>query len=266
VSGGDTVITHLRRALFVTLAIAAAGVTLAAQVGISKNADEPTRQEALRHFRSGQELMAGEQFERAADEFGKAIDLDGLLSIAHYQRGQAFMNLRRYASATKSYKDCIESLRALDDLRESNRFQADKLRDDEIREMRESIQLLEQLAARYPNGGYALKATQAEQHLRDLENRRGGVGDAFRPPAQVLLALGSAYFRNGEREAAEVQWLAAIDANPKLGEAHNNIAVIYMQTGRLDQAIKELNLAEKAGFKVNPQFKADLKERAKGNR
>jgi tetratricopeptide (TPR) repeat protein len=262
------VITRPRRALFVTLAIAgAAGVTLTAQaVRASKVVDEPTRQEALSHFRAGQELMAGEQFERAAEEFGKAIDLDALLSIAHYQRGQAFMNLHRYANATKSYKDCIEALRALDALRESNRFQADKLRDDEIREMRESIEQLGQLAAKYPNAGYALKATQAEQHLHDLENRRGGVGDAFRPPAQVLLALGSAYFRNGEREAAEVQWLAAIDANPKLGEAHNNIAVIYMQTGRFDQAIKELNLAEKAGFKVNPQFKADLKERSKVTR
>ena len=88
-------------------------------------------------------------------------------------------------------------------------------------------------------------------------------GAPFRPPAQALLALGSAYFRNGDRDAAEAQWRAAIDANPKLGEAHNNIAVIYMQTGRYQQAIDELALAEKAGFKVNQQFKADLKERAK---
>ena len=36
-----------------------------------------------------------------------------------------------------------------------------------------------------------------------------------------------------------------------------------MQTGRFEQALQELTLAEKAGFKVNPQFKADLKERAK---
>ena len=77
----------------------------------------------------------------------------------------------------------------------------------------------------------------------------------------MLLALGSAYFRNGDSDAAEAQWRAAIDANPKLGEAHNNIAVIYMQTDRLDKALEEVTLAEKAGFKVNPQFKADLKEK-----
>jgi hypothetical protein len=39
-----------------------------------------------------------------------------------------------------------------------------------------------------------------------------------------------------------------------------------MQTSRFDEALRELTLAEKAGFKVNPQFKADLKERAKTKR
>jgi tetratricopeptide (TPR) repeat protein len=51
------------------------------------------------------------------------------------------------------------------------------------------------------------------------------VSFAFRPPAEVLLALGSAHFRNGEPEAAEANWKAALEVNPKYGEAHNNIAV-----------------------------------------
>jgi Tfp pilus assembly protein PilF len=105
-----------------------------------------------------------------------------------------------------------------------------------------------------------------EQRLRDLENQRSVTGGTFQAPPQVLLALGSGYFRNGDRDAAEVQWRAAVDANPKLGEAHNNLAVIYMQTGRFDDALKALTAAEKAGFKVNPQFKADLKDRAKGKK
>jgi Flp pilus assembly protein TadD len=106
-------------------------------------------------------------------------------------------------------------------------------------------------------------ALALEQRLRDLENQRHSIGSVFQPPAEVLLALGSAYFRNEDRDAAEATWKAAIGVNPKYGEAHNNIAVIYMQTDRLDQALEEVTLAEKAGFKVNPQFKADLKEKVK---
>jgi tetratricopeptide (TPR) repeat protein len=244
------------RAFVVALAIAgAAGVTAVPVLGqLTKLPDERTSREAIQHFRTGQELMSAEQFGRAAEEFSKAIDLDPLFSLAHYQLGQANMNLQRYPGAIKAYKDCIEAEQQLFSLKQTNQVEFEKHRDDEIEELK---RLLDN------EKGGTLARTRLEQRLRDLENQRKIVGGSFETPPQVLLALGSAYFRNGDRDAAEAQWRAAIDANPKLGEAHNNIAVIYMQTGRYEQAMDELALAEKAGFKVNPQFKADLRERAK---
>jgi len=118
--------------------------------------------------------------------------------------------------------------------------------------MRESINKLQQ-------SGHPLLAARAEQHLLDLEKQRTSLSGGFRPPAEALLSLGSAYFRNGDREAAETEWKAAIEVNPKLGEAHNNLAVVYMQTGRFDAAEAEIKAAEKSGFRVNPQLKQDLK-------
>jgi tetratricopeptide (TPR) repeat protein len=230
---------------------------ITAVLGAQKIADETSRREALAHFRVGQELMSAEQFGPAAEEFSKAIERDPLFSLAYYQLGQANMNRQLYAAATKAYKDCIEVERQLFSLKQTNRFEVEKQRDDEIRELRTIID---------NEKGRAPTRIALEQRLHDLENQRSATGGTFQPPAQVLLALGSAYFRNGDRDAAEAQWRSAIDANPKLGEAHNNLAVIYMQTGRFDQALEELSLAEKAGFKVNPQFKADLKERAKRQR
>ena len=240
----------------VVLAVVIAGIVfMTSVVWAQKLADEPSHREALARFTAGQEFMSAEQFERAGEEFRKAIDRDPLLSIAHYQLGQAHMNLRRYASAVKAYKDCIEAIRQLYTLQQTNRFQAEKRRDEEIQELKTMLNTGKVVGT--------LTNLSLEQHLRDLENQRTSMGGAFRPPAEVLLALGSAHFRNGDREAAEAEWLAAIQRNPKLGEAHNNIAVIYMQTGRLDEALQEVTLAEKAGFKVNPQFKADLKEKVK---
>jgi tetratricopeptide (TPR) repeat protein len=220
-------------------------------------ADETSRRQALLYFRAGQELMSAEQFGRAVEEFAKAIETDPLMSLAHYQLGQANMNLQRYASATKAYKDCIEAERRLFSLKQTNRFEVEKQREDEMREIKSLLDT---------GKGRAPTMLGLEQRLRDLENQRSQTGGTYQPPSQVLLALGSAYFRNGDRDAAEAQWRAAIDANPKLGEAHNNLAVIYMQTGRFDDALKELAAAEKTGFKVNPQFKADLKERAKAKK
>jgi Tfp pilus assembly protein PilF len=226
-----------------------AGAPLRAQL-----ADQPRRQEAIQQFRAGQEYMSAEQFEAAAMAFSRAVEKDRLLSIAHYGLGQANMSLRRYASAIKAYKDAIEAMRTLHDLQQTSKFEVDRQREDEIRELKS---VLDRSGIRAPT------RPQLEQRLRDLEDQRHSTGVAFRPPAEVLLALGSAYFRNGDTEGAEANWKAAIEVNQKYGEAHNNLAVIYMQTGRLTEAEQELKLAERNGFNVNPQFKTDLRDRQK---
>jgi tetratricopeptide (TPR) repeat protein len=105
---------------------------------------------------------------------------------------------------------------------------------------------------------------ELEARIAFLKRRITPLDVPYEPPAEVLLALGSAFFRNGERDNAETQWKAAIDVNPKLGEAHNNLAVIYMQTERYDLAEQEITLAEKSGFRVNPHIKDDLKKRRAG--
>ena len=226
-------------------------------VTLGKLADAASHREAVAEFRAGQELLSAEKFDEAVARFARAVKSDPLLSIAHYGMGQAYMNLRRFASAAKSYRDSIEAMRRLHALQQSNQFEVEKQRDDEIKELKSA------LGGKGPGG---LTAIRLGEHLRDLENQRTSIGGAFRPPAELLLALGSAHFRNGEPEAAEANWKAAIEVNPKYGEAHNNIAVIYMQTGRLAEAEQEVTLAEKNGFRVNPQFKADLKDRQKASK
>jgi tetratricopeptide (TPR) repeat protein len=232
-------------------------LVLAGSSMIAQNiADELSRQEALRFFRSGQQLMAAEQFERAADAFSSAIAKDGLLTVAHYGLGQAYMNLERFADAVTAYKGCIDATRVLHGLRQTNQFEVDRQRQDSIRALKETLG---------PNVKMdSLKRTQVEQQLRDLENQRTNIDAPFQAPAEVLLALGSAYFRKGDREEAEIEWRAAIVVNPKLGQAHNNLAVVYMQSGRFDEAEQEIKLAEKSGFRVNPQFKEDLKKKKAG--
>ena len=108
----------------------------------------------------------------------------------------------------------------------------------------------------------------------DAQGRRTGKGADQGPrtqtggatppvPAGLSMALGSAYFRNQNIELAEKEYLEAIRVEPGFGEAHNNLAVIYLITGRLDLADTEVAQAEKAGFNVNPKLKEDLKNRRK---
>lgn len=242
-----------RRTLVTMIAALALTIGATTLARAQQLADPQSRREALRLYRNGQEFFTSEKFDRAAEEFTKATVKDPLFTLAYYQAGQSYMNLTRYASAIQAFQRCIESTRALYGLAETNRFAVEKQRDDEVREMRETVRALQQ-------SGHPLLATRAEQHLLDLDKQRSSLSTGYHPPAEVLLSLGSAYFRNGDRDAAEIEWKAAIDVNPKLGEAHNNLAVIYMLTGRYQQAEAEIRAAEKSSFRVNPQLKEDLKK------
>src|SRR3954469_7617777 len=143
-----------RRLPLAVILIVALTATLAAQ----QLADEQSRREALQFYRAGQEFFTSEKFERAAEEFSKATAKDPLFTLAHYQTGQSYMNLKHYASAIQAFTRCIESTRALYGLAGTNRFAVERQRDDEIREMREAVLAMRAMASRNPRGGYELRA------------------------------------------------------------------------------------------------------------
>jgi len=82
------------------------------------------------------------------------------------------------------------------------------------------------------------------------------------PPAEISLALAGAWYRQGNLEEAEKENKNALKSRPDYGQAHNNLAVICMMTGRIPEAQAEVEKAEKAGFTVNPRLKEELAKRA----
>jgi tetratricopeptide (TPR) repeat protein len=219
-------------------------------------ADELSRRQALQHFRRGQELMIAERYDQAVAEFTTATELDPLLTLAHYGRGQGFMALKRYASAVQAFLGCRSAYEQIADLRQRDIATANILRTDEINELRDSMRRM-QSEVRVN----AMTAHRIAQRLEELEAfGKGGTvfTEAFRVPAELSLALGSAYFRNRQTQDAEREWKAAVAANPKLGEAHNNLAALYAMTERKLEARQSVAAAERAGFRVNPRLKADI--------
>jgi tetratricopeptide (TPR) repeat protein len=237
-------------------------LVLLASPAYAQFASEQDRREAVQHYRDGQEFMSAEQFERAAEAYQKAIDKDRLLTLAHYGLGQANMSLRRFASAIQAFTNCREAYRTLHGLAERDRVAVERQRDEEIRELKDTARRLQGMNT---NRTYELRVTKVEARIEELERQRTSTQVVFTAPAEVSLALGSAYFRNNQLPEAEREWKAAVDANPKLGEAHNNLAALYAMTGRKAEAESAVKAAEKAGFRVNPKLKDDIKRIGTGN-
>jgi tetratricopeptide (TPR) repeat protein len=253
-NGGD-----MRRLPALTLALA-----LGSGAAFAGSVEEPKRKLALERYRAGQDLMYAESWERAETEFKAAIGLDPLLVVAHYGLGQTYMALKRYPEAVRAFSGTIEAYKDADALRMVDQAQADQRLEDQIRELREGLRAIQSSAKLGVMGLRDNMMLKVEEQIRSLENSKRRAAGAAEVPPEFSLALGSAHFRSGAVEDASRHYQAAIKVRPKFGEAHNNLAVIYMLTGRLEEAEKALKSAEQAGYRVNPQFKADLQKRLKG--
>ena len=229
--------------------------------GAESSLDAQKRREAEQAYRMGEEQMRVESFEQAAAHFRTAVKLDPLLSIAHYSLGQALMALKRYPDAVEAYLGCRESFLHIASLSTQDKNAIEKARDDEIRNLNEQILRVQQGKVK---GGSTLNYELGyQERLRVLEgSRMKGHEERVGVPAEVMLALGSAYFRNGQMAEAEPAYREAIETDSKLGPAYNNLAVIYMLSERFPEARDALRRAEKSGLKVNPALKADIEKRA----
>jgi len=211
-------------------------------------------------LKEGQELLREERFEQAVEAFREALRLDPLLMMAHYGLGQAHMALREYPAAVADYQRAREVFLQLVSVGVSRRLGDDQARDDRIRDLQERIR--ETLAQPYPANSSAARRQETLIQQWELEiatlQRSQGQTNTPEVPAGLSLRLGSAHFRNGQMADAEREYRAAIAVNGKLGEAHNNLAVVLLLTGRAAEAKEEVRLAEKAGFKVPPGLVADI--------
>jgi tetratricopeptide (TPR) repeat protein len=227
---------------FVLLAVRSSG----AQITPS----DPNLREAVTHYREAQGLLEAENWERAAAEFREAIRLYPLFTDAHYGLGQANMAMHRYTTAALAFQECLASARTIYDLRDKARVNADRQLLEDIAQMRDTL--------RRRGGEATLRGRQLDQQVTTLLNQRASLGEPYEPPAPVLLALGSAHFRNGDRRRAEYYWTEAVRVDSGLGEAWNNLAVIYLSSGRKKEAGDAVQTAERTGFHVNPQLKDDI--------
>ncbi len=220
------------------------------------------RIEAVRHMRLGRENLRAELYDKAEAEFRSAIKLDSRLELAHYGLGQVFMATKRYADAVVAYTNCREAFHQNSSREATGQLEDERRRDDQLRELEDQKMLLQ--SGRIKVLDLSAQIQKVDMMIREIKNRRYQQMDGPAPtPTWISVALGSAYFRRGSIEEAEREYREALKVDPKLGEAHNNLAVICMQTGRLDEAEGEIKLAEKAGIRVNPALKEDIKNRRK---
>jgi tetratricopeptide (TPR) repeat protein len=240
---------HTLTILGLALALGLPGTILAGPV------EEAQRRKALELYRKGEDLLKGEKFEQAAEQFKKAIELNKDLVLAHYGLGQSYMALKRFPDAVLAFSGSRDAYYRLASLKVSDRMAAEAVGQQMVDEART-------LTGVDGRGGTSKGVNLRLNVLRDLEQTKRLDDGNPEPPAEISLALAGAWFRQGNLVEAEKENKNALKARPDYGQAHSNLAVIYMLSGRIPESRAEVEKAEKSGFTVNPKLKEELDRRA----
>ena len=221
------------------------------------------RERARMHNRLGWEALRGEKYEAAIKSFQSAIEIQPDYEYAHYGLGRAFMASRQYPQAIAVLERCRDLYRAQGSRQFSTIQDAQRYRQDRILEIDEQIRLLQSARPTAATLDLARQYETVRRQLQESIRRDTGLTINAGVPPWVSLSLGSAYFRSSRMADAEREYKSAIDADARLGEAYSNLAVVYLETGRISEAHAALESAKKTGFRVNAELEKAIQERRK---
>jgi tetratricopeptide (TPR) repeat protein len=247
----------MRQLLLLAALTLPATTALAQQLSATSGVD---RQRAQGRYEEGWRALAAESWADAERHFRAATELDPTFKLAYYGLGRSDMALKRFDKAASAYEKCRDLYAAAFGARMSGRVDVDQLIAEDSLQIDMAIQ---QLSKGNVTNQKQTQIAQLQNQKQRLQLKGHGLADmsiSDGVPPFVTLALGSAYFR-GERLAdAENAYKAVIQADPKTGEAYNNLAVVYLMTGRVSAAERAVQAAEKAGYRVSPALKDDIKK------
>jgi tetratricopeptide (TPR) repeat protein len=250
------------RLLSIATLLLASGVTaIHAQTLPPDTVSRTMRERAQPPYKAGLDAMRREDYPAAVKQYQASTEIDQGFEMAHYMLGRAQLALRSYVAAVQALTRARDLYMSQGTTQFTSNQERERYRRDRINTLEVTIDSLRSVTP---------QTQPIREEIRRLEEQKRQVDDMDRVrsqsqpvavPAFVSLSRGSAYFRSGKLAEAEKAYLDAVAADPKAGEAHNNLAVVYMETGRLDDAERAVRDAEKAGFRVQTALKDEIKAR-----
>jgi tetratricopeptide (TPR) repeat protein len=211
---------------------------------------------ARSHFDKGMKLLGKGSEKEGEDELEESLRIFPDFADADIQLGNLAMRRKEYGPALELY---VQARTALEHLQGISRQQEV----ERHRRMQESIDILqeriEQLrrSQRPGDAGQIDAATLRMEKLRQ-EMTKTAPTDEPPIPAQLHFLIGTARMSLERYDEAIEDYSRALGLRPGYGEVHNNLAVIYLYRKDYARAWEHLHAAEKAGIRINPQFREEL--------
>jgi len=250
--------------------IAILGVLLGAAAGPARAApaDANEIRQADRHCQAGLKALQTGNFAKAREAFARAFAAAPNFPPAHLGLGHVALAEKDFAGALAEYtaaRDSWGTFGALLDELEMARWSRTQ---DEIRRLQDELREMQNRERGLDTGESTSTAqrtlqTTLEQRIQTLEAiPMPQTGATTEPPSDIDFHIGNALFRLARYEEARTAWETCAQKNPKFPLVRNNLAVLYLKAGRIDDARRAVAEAEALGMKVNPGLKADIESAA----
>jgi tetratricopeptide (TPR) repeat protein len=253
-----------RRFVCVILLVLGSASAAGAQSLPTDTLSHTVRDRAQPPYKAGLDYMRREDYDAALKQFQAAVAIDDRFEMAYYMIGRAQLALRGYASAVQALTKARDLYASQGTTQFTNAQERERYRRERINTLEVTLDSLRSITP---------QSQPIREEIRRLEEQKRQVEDMDRArsqsqvppvPSFVSLSLGSAYFRSGRLAEAERAYQDSVAADPRSGEAHSNLAALYLTTGKYDDAEREVKLAGKVGFTVNPALKEELKRKKSG--
>ncbi len=209
----------------------------------------------------GSKALRSGDLEAASQRFEQALALVRDLPDAHVGLGNIAMRRQRFEEALRHYEAARAGIVELAQQLKAREFEHQRTQLVEAQILQDQIALVNAPTSRMSPGrkqmltlNFETKSAAARQESTKSPDAKSDV----RIPPELFFLIGNANARLGRLEEARLNWETCTGLDPAFAPVHNNLAVLYLQTGRLDDAQEHVVRAEQLGVAVNPQFKRDL--------
>jgi tetratricopeptide (TPR) repeat protein len=264
VRGWRSLVTRSEVAMLSAVLMPIAALTLVLS-GYPAQQEQAVRARADVFYREGIEHLRAEQFTDAIRSLKEAVSIDDRHAMAYYMLGRAHLFRQDYEDALKVLVRSRDIY--VEDASQEFRSRADAEAYWRRMQTEVDIALATLRAIPRPDSRALEQIRQLEDRKRQIQRAQQGrdTNAAAPVPAFVLVSLGSAYFRVGKWADAEDTFRAALKADPRAGEAYNNLAVLFMELERYDEAERFVRAATKLGLRVAPGLEQEIARRKKAS-
>jgi tetratricopeptide (TPR) repeat protein len=197
-----------------------------------------TKRQFLSHYLELRGITFTEKgnFDKALEDYNKAIDLDPNFAQAYYNRGLQFQDKEDFDKAIQDYTKAISVDQKYKEAyyNRGNAFMKEGDSNKAIQDYSKAISIDTKYADAYYNRGSAYEGKgdidKAVEDYSKAINSNSKLIDAY-------LARGNLFHARGESDKAIQDYTKAIFADPKFAKAYYNRGSLYFNKGDIDKAI-----------------------------